>query len=165
MLPAWRKWPRSARKLSVLPRRAVMAHTIPMNDALPADPAPLTARECKDLKVLALFTVVYCREHHPGPRRPLSLDARSLGVLPPDRYPVCPVCAEFLIYAFDRRIRTHVPFEMPAAAERERIWALQVHPKKTPLASDVDFRSLAERFAMSGGDIKNAVIKAAAAAA
>ncbi len=105
MLPAWRKWPRSARKPSVLPRRAVMAHTIPMNDALSADPAPLTARECKDLKVLALFTAVYCREHHPGPRRPLSLDARSLGVLPPDKYPVCPVCAEFLIYAFDRRIR------------------------------------------------------------
>jgi SpoVK/Ycf46/Vps4 family AAA+-type ATPase len=67
--------------------------------------------------------------------------------------------------AFERRIRTHVPFQMPAAVERERIWALQVHPKKTPLASDVDFRSLAERFVMSGGDIKNAVIKAAAAAA
>src|SRR6266550_4796235 len=30
---------------------------------------------------------------------------------------------------------------------------------------DVDFSALAERFALSGGDIKNAVIKAAAAAA
>jgi SpoVK/Ycf46/Vps4 family AAA+-type ATPase len=67
--------------------------------------------------------------------------------------------------AFERRIRTHVLFEMPGVEERERIWQLQIHPKKTPLAADVDFRRLAERYAVSGGDIKNAVIKAAAAAA
>jgi len=67
--------------------------------------------------------------------------------------------------AFERRIRTHVLFEMPGAEERVRIWELQVHPKKTPLAPDVDFRKLAERYVVSGGDIKNAVIKAAAAAA
>jgi SpoVK/Ycf46/Vps4 family AAA+-type ATPase len=67
--------------------------------------------------------------------------------------------------AFERRIRSHVLFEMPEADERARIWQLQIHPKKTPLASDVDFRRLAERYAMSGGDIKNAVIKAAATAA
>jgi SpoVK/Ycf46/Vps4 family AAA+-type ATPase len=67
--------------------------------------------------------------------------------------------------AFERRIRTHVLFEMPGVEERARIWELQVHPKKTPLAADVDFRWLAERYTVSGGDIKNAVIKAAAAAA
>ncbi len=67
--------------------------------------------------------------------------------------------------AFERRIRTHVLFDMPGIDERERIWQLQIHPRKTPLAPDVDFRRLAERFTMSGGDIKNAVIKAAAAAA
>jgi SpoVK/Ycf46/Vps4 family AAA+-type ATPase len=67
--------------------------------------------------------------------------------------------------AFERRIRTHVLFEMPGVEERARIWQLQLHPKKTPVAQDVDFRQLAERYTMSGGDIKNAVIKAAAAAA
>src|SRR5246127_1141217 len=67
--------------------------------------------------------------------------------------------------AFERRIRTHVLFEMPGVDERERIWQLQIHPKKTPLAPDVVFGRLAERYAVSGGDIKNAVIKAAAAAA
>ena len=67
--------------------------------------------------------------------------------------------------AFERRIRTHVLFEMPAAEERAQIWQLQIHPKKTPLAPDVDFRQLAERYAVSGGDIKNAVLKAAVAAA
>src|ERR1700756_1983846 len=67
--------------------------------------------------------------------------------------------------AFERRIRTHVLFEMPGVDERERIWQLQIHPKKTPLAPDVNFRRLPERSAISGGDIKNAVFKAAAAAA
>jgi len=67
--------------------------------------------------------------------------------------------------AFERRIRSHVLFEMPGVEERARIWQLQIHPHKTPLAPDVDFHELARRHAMSGGDIKNAVIKAAAAAA
>jgi SpoVK/Ycf46/Vps4 family AAA+-type ATPase len=67
--------------------------------------------------------------------------------------------------AFERRIRTHVLFDMPGVEEREQIWRLQLHPSKTPLADDVNFRELAARFEASGGDIKNAVIKAAAAAA
>jgi SpoVK/Ycf46/Vps4 family AAA+-type ATPase len=67
--------------------------------------------------------------------------------------------------AFERRIRSHVRFLMPGADERERIWQVQIHPRKTPLASDVDFKALAEKYETSGGDIKNAVIKAAAAAA
>src|SRR5512138_1672050 len=67
--------------------------------------------------------------------------------------------------AFERRIRTHVRFEMPGVEERERIWKVQIHPGKTPLANDVNFRDLAQRFALSGGDIKNAVLKGAAAAA
>jgi len=63
--------------------------------------------------------------------------------------------------AFERRIRTHVRFEMPGPEERERIWRVQLHPSRTPLAPDVDFRALAERYPRSGGDIKNAVLKAA----
>lgn len=66
--------------------------------------------------------------------------------------------------AFERRIRTHVLFEMPGVVERQRIWRAQIHPTKTPLAPDVDFEALARRFEVSGGDIKNAVLKAAAAA-
>ena len=66
--------------------------------------------------------------------------------------------------AFERRIRTHVLFEMPGVHEREQIWRVQMHPR-TPLASDVDFRTLAQQFEASGGDIRNAVLKAAQAAA
>jgi len=63
--------------------------------------------------------------------------------------------------AFERRIRTHILFEMPDVDARERIWRVQLHPRKTPLADDVDFRALAEAYPRSGGDIKNAVLKAA----
>lgn len=63
--------------------------------------------------------------------------------------------------AFERRIRTHILFGLPGRAERERIWRAQLHPRKTPLADDVDFAALAEAFPRSGGDIKNAVLKAA----
>ena len=67
--------------------------------------------------------------------------------------------------AFERRIRTHVLFEMPGVDEREQIWRVQMHPTLTPLAGDVDFRALAETYEVSGGDIRNAVLKAAMAAA
>src|SRR5262245_35434430 len=67
--------------------------------------------------------------------------------------------------AFERRIRTHVLFEMPGEAEREKIWRVQLHPVRTPIAADVDFGALAQRYGASGGDIRNAVLKAALAAA
>jgi SpoVK/Ycf46/Vps4 family AAA+-type ATPase len=67
--------------------------------------------------------------------------------------------------AFERRIRTHVLFEMPGPAEREQIWRVQLHPTRTPLAADVDFRELAVKYEVSGGDIRNAVLKAALTAA
>jgi SpoVK/Ycf46/Vps4 family AAA+-type ATPase len=67
--------------------------------------------------------------------------------------------------AFERRIRTHVLFEMPGEDEREQIWRVQLHPLRTPLAEDVDFRGLARQYEVSGGDIRNAVLKAALAAA
>ena len=67
--------------------------------------------------------------------------------------------------AFERRIRTHVLFEMPGVEEREAIWRVQMHPTRTPLAPDVNFRALAERYDASGGDIHNAVLKAAMMAA
>ena len=67
--------------------------------------------------------------------------------------------------AFERRIRTHVLFEMPGVDEREQIWRVQMHPTLTPLAPDVNFRLLAEGYEATGGDIRNAVLKAAMAAA
>jgi SpoVK/Ycf46/Vps4 family AAA+-type ATPase len=67
--------------------------------------------------------------------------------------------------AFERRIRTHVLFERPGEEERERNWQVQMHPQLTPLADDVDFGALARTYRVTGGDIRNAVLKAAMAAA
>jgi SpoVK/Ycf46/Vps4 family AAA+-type ATPase len=67
--------------------------------------------------------------------------------------------------AFGRRIRTHVLFELPGETERAQIWKVQLHPSRTPLAPDVDFDALAQQYEVSGGDIQNAVLKAALAAA
>lgn len=63
--------------------------------------------------------------------------------------------------AFERRIRTHILFEMPDAPAREEIWKVQLHARKTPLGDDVDFKELSEKYVVAGGDIKNAVLKAA----
>ena len=63
--------------------------------------------------------------------------------------------------AFERRIRTHILFDMPDADAREAIWKVQLHARKTPLAEDVDFAELARKYVVAGGDIKNAVLKAA----
>ncbi len=65
----------------------------------------LTPAERKDLKVLGLFTAVFCRRHHDGDKGPLasgSLGAAELGLA---RHRYCPECREFLAYAIQRRLR------------------------------------------------------------
>src|SRR6185295_2683374 len=59
--------------------------------------------------------------------------------------------------AFERRIRSHILFENPGPEEREAIWRVQIHPRKTPLDSDVDFAALSRAYECTGGDIRNAV--------
>ena len=64
-----------------------------------------TRQELKDLKVLGLFTEVYCRCHHAGEKSGLicrELDAGKLGL---GRYRYCAECREFLAYAILRRLR------------------------------------------------------------
>jgi SpoVK/Ycf46/Vps4 family AAA+-type ATPase len=65
--------------------------------------------------------------------------------------------------ALQRRLNFRIRFPEPEVEEREQLWR-QLLPPQTGL-SDADFRSLAERFEMTGGYIKNAVIRAAYLAA
>ncbi len=62
----------------------------------------LTHKEKKDLKILALFTSVYCRDHHAETREPLSSLPRQLACL--EKYRCCASCRDFLIYAIERRL-------------------------------------------------------------
>jgi SpoVK/Ycf46/Vps4 family AAA+-type ATPase len=66
--------------------------------------------------------------------------------------------------AFRRRISFKIDFPMPDEDERKRLWRVMV-PKEAALADDVDWDKLASRFAMSGGYIRNAVLRAAFLAA
>ena len=62
--------------------------------------------------------------------------------------------------ALIRRIQFRVTFEEPDEPTRTRIWET-LCPVETPLAEDVDFAKLGKHFEMTGGMIKNALIRAA----
>jgi DNA polymerase III delta prime subunit len=66
--------------------------------------------------------------------------------------------------AFLRRIHVVIEFPMPGPAERRRIWARSL-PGSAPVAADLDLDFLADRFELSGGTIRNAVLAAAFLAA
>ena len=75
-----------------------------MKNASDKNSIPLTKRERKDFRVLALFTAVFCRARHGGVARGDVTDCGRFGITP-GAYPVCHDCAEFLAYACERRSR------------------------------------------------------------
>lgn len=66
--------------------------------------------------------------------------------------------------AFARRMDHAIEFPFPDEEHRERIWHV-VFPRETPLADDVDFGFLAQRFELAGGNIRNVALAAAFRAA
>ena len=66
--------------------------------------------------------------------------------------------------AFLRRIHVTLEFPLPRAPERARLWD-RSFPEAAPLAADVDWAFLAERFELAGGAIRNAALGAAYLAA
>lgn len=62
--------------------------------------------------------------------------------------------------AFARRMFMTVEFPFPEENQREQIWR-NAFPPNAPLAKDLDYRFLAERFKLTGGNIKNTVLTAA----
>ncbi len=66
--------------------------------------------------------------------------------------------------AFMRRLAMHVRVPMPAVEQRAQLWKALL-PAKAEVEADLDVTPLAEQFAMSGGYIKNAVLRAAFLAA
>ncbi|HEY1816591.1 MAG TPA: ATP-binding protein [Kofleriaceae bacterium] len=65
--------------------------------------------------------------------------------------------------ALQRRLNFRIRFPEPEVEERARLWK-QLLPPSTGLG-ELDFTGLAERFDMTGGYIKNAVVRAAVVAA
>ncbi|MCX8015298.1 MAG: hypothetical protein N2748_04690, partial [candidate division WOR-3 bacterium] len=51
-----------------------------------------------------------------------------------------------------------IKFDVPKAEERAKIWRALI-PLNAPLADDVNFIELGKRFELTGGEIKNAILK------
>jgi SpoVK/Ycf46/Vps4 family AAA+-type ATPase len=66
--------------------------------------------------------------------------------------------------AFMRRIRFKPNFPPPDVAERERLWRVMI-PEGAPRDADLKFRDLGIDYELTGGQIQNAVIRAAVWAA
>ena len=66
--------------------------------------------------------------------------------------------------AFRRRIRFIVDFPMPDAKARASLWKRMI-PPEAPIEKNIRWSWLADTFEMSGGHIRNAVLKASIAAA
>jgi hypothetical protein len=66
--------------------------------------------------------------------------------------------------AFMRRIHARIDFATPSVVQRRELW-VQHLPSAAPLGGDIDLDSLAQRFELTGGSIRNASVTAAFAAA
>ncbi len=66
--------------------------------------------------------------------------------------------------AFLRRIDTVVEFPAPSATERRALWQ-RINATTAPLADNLDLKLLAERFELTGGEIRNCWLAAAHIAA
>ncbi|MDX2090079.1 MAG: ATP-binding protein [Kofleriaceae bacterium] len=59
-----------------------------------------------------------------------------------------------------RRMSAHIAFPFPDAEARAELWQRMI-PAETPVAKDVDFMRLARDFELTGGYIRNIVLRAA----
>jgi SpoVK/Ycf46/Vps4 family AAA+-type ATPase len=66
--------------------------------------------------------------------------------------------------AFSRRLSVQAQFPLPDEVERERLWRALL-PRTLPLADEPDLAELARRYPLTGGYIRNAVLRAAYTAA
>lgn len=66
--------------------------------------------------------------------------------------------------AFTRRLDFLIDFPFPDAAYRQRLWEAHF-PPRTPMSTDVNFKVIAERYRLAGGNIRNVALAAAYLAA
>ena len=67
--------------------------------------------------------------------------------------------------AFDRRLNYKLDFPFPTQEHRREIWRKLLPPSAPVVLAEVELEYLAERFELSGGSIKNVVLRAAYGAA
>lgn len=62
--------------------------------------------------------------------------------------------------AFKRRIRFRISFPVPDEEQRAQLWRSML-PAQAPMAAKLQFKELGEAFELSGGGIRNSVLRAA----
>jgi len=62
--------------------------------------------------------------------------------------------------AFKRRLNFRIEFPFPEIEDREKLWPIML-PRALPKVDDINWHHLAKRFELSGGNIRNAVLRAA----
>jgi SpoVK/Ycf46/Vps4 family AAA+-type ATPase len=62
--------------------------------------------------------------------------------------------------AFKRRLRFRLHFPVPDAEQRTRLWRSML-PPEAAVSDDLRFEALGKKFTLSGGNIKNAAVRAA----
>jgi ATP-dependent 26S proteasome regulatory subunit len=62
--------------------------------------------------------------------------------------------------AFRRRIRFRIRFPAPDEAQRLQLWMGMI-PKEAKVAANLDLKAVAQRFPLAGGNIMNALVRAA----
>jgi SpoVK/Ycf46/Vps4 family AAA+-type ATPase len=67
---------------------------------------------------------------------------------------------ENLDEAFKRRLNFRIEFPFPDLEAREKLWPIML-PKQVKTDGAIDWSRLAKRFELSGGNIRNAVLRAA----
>lgn len=67
--------------------------------------------------------------------------------------------------AFKRRLAFRLDFPFPGEEERERLWRAMLPSEAVTDEEEFDFADLSRRYEMSGGNIRNAVLRAAFLAA
>lgn len=67
---------------------------------------------------------------------------------------------QLLDSAFARRLSFHIQFPSPSEDDRAKLWQSHL-PRNTPRAADVDLRWLATHYELTGGQIRQAVMRAA----
>jgi SpoVK/Ycf46/Vps4 family AAA+-type ATPase len=66
--------------------------------------------------------------------------------------------------AFERRLNFKVDFPFPKPDERTKIWKVLI-PQEAPVADNIDYTLLGKLYELSGGSIKNVILRAAYKAA
>jgi ATP-dependent 26S proteasome regulatory subunit len=67
---------------------------------------------------------------------------------------------ENLDEAFKRRLNFRVEFPFPDLEAREKLWPIML-PRQVKTSGEIDWKHMAKRFELSGGNIRNAVLRAA----